>query len=156
MRNLIICTVTVLAALLSGCSDQSQGNVPAAQSTPEEIPEAVAPWSVAVEDLICSTNGSETQLCHLVWGATNASSEPVEYYGYTYVVTDAGATYQSTDNYAEYRWVNPGERAGRTRFRGNYFKLPSGICLTELFKADTPRGPRIVSYIIPSGAFCVR
>jgi hypothetical protein len=74
--------------------------------------------------------------CKVYWDAKNISTIPQEYRGYSYLVVD-GATYQSTDAYANSRMINPNAYASN---KGGYnsFSLPYGGIISQFFKADGP------------------
>ena len=90
----------------------------------------------------CDFNGDESQgtlvLCDIYWDAKNISTQPQEYFGYTYLIVD-GSIYQTEDNYADLRSVNPGSYAVK-KGGFNSFRIPYGGTITGLFKSDTPDG----------------
>ena len=105
-----------------------------------------SPWTASDGDdgsgytASCNFSGDENTgdlvSCKIYWDAQNTSTIPQEYYGFSYLVVD-GATYQSSDKYADQRTVNPNSYATNM---GGYstFYIPYAGQISNLFKADGP------------------
>ena len=142
----------VISIFITGCgagapntSTQSESFGTDSSASQESI-NSDSPWLATEGDdgtgytATCNFSGNEAAgdlvTCKIYWDGLNNSSIPQEYYGYTYLVVD-GATYQSADQYADLRTVNPNAYAVS---QGGYntFKIPYGGLVSQLFKAEGP------------------
>ena len=93
----------------------------------------------------CEYNLYELWVCEFWYYVTNETKTPQEYDGYTYLVTDDGRVFESTEK-PEYERLNPGEG----RLETPSFIIPDeGVVAVSIFRAWTASDNKYYEYVFP-------